>query len=112
GPGGVVDRARVDARDARGFERVPDGRDLRFREDDARYVRAVGERVELRIATEDRVGGDPPVVLAHVRQQRAAVDVADRVQPVGAVHAERLVDLDVAAWLEPDRLEAEVARRG
>ena len=32
----------------------------------------------------DHVARDPPLVLAHVRQQGAAADVADRVQPITA----------------------------
>ena len=45
--------------------------------------------VEPRVAAEDHVGGDAGLVLAHVREQRAAVDVADRVEPVVAGHAQR-----------------------
>ena len=50
----------------------------------------------------------PALVLAHVREQRAAVDVADRVEPVVARRSAGLVDLDRLARLEPDGLEAEV----
>ena len=73
---------------------------------------AVAARVDARVAAEDHVGGDAALVLAHVREQRAAVDVADRVEPIVPGHAQLLVDLDVPARLEPDRLEPEVGRRG
>ena len=53
---------------------------------------------------------EPRLVLPHVREQRAAVDVADRVEPVAPVDAERLVGLDVPAGLETDRLQPDVAR--
>jgi hypothetical protein len=47
-------------------------------------------------------------VPAHVRQQRAPVDVANRAQPWGGGHAHVLVDCDQGAGLEPDGLDAEV----
>ena len=56
---------------------------------------------------EDVVGGDPALVLAHVREQDAAVDVADRVEPVVARHPHVVVDLDVA---RPARSRARRAR--
>ena len=69
--------------------------------------------VEPRVAAEDHVGGDPGVVLAHVREQRAAVGVADRVEPVVPGHAQALVDLDRPAGLEPtaSRPSSRVAAR-
>src|SRR5581483_3695367 len=43
-------------------------------------------------------------------EQDAAVDVPDRIEPVGRLRAHRLVDLDVAPRLDPHDLEADVAR--
>ena len=54
------------------------------------------------------VGADPRLVLAHVGEQRAPVDVADRVQPVRAADPQLVVDLEVAAGLDPDGLEPEL----
>ena len=44
---------------------------------------------DLRVLAEDHVGGHARLVLAHVGEQRAAVHVADRVQPVAARGAHR-----------------------
>ena len=62
---------------------------------------------------EDRVGREPRLVLPHVRQERATVDVTDGVEPVAPGHPERLVDAHVLARLETDGLETDVggARR-
>ena len=58
------------------------------------------------------VGGKPGLVLAHVREQRAPVDVADRVQPaaVDALGAQLVVDLDLLPGFEPNGLEPDVGR--
>ena len=48
------------------------------------------------VAAEDRVGDEPALVLAHVRELDAAVDVADRVQPVVARHAQVVADARAA----------------
>ena len=51
---------------------------------------------------------DPRLVLAHVGEQRPAVDVADRVEPVAPADPHPVVHLDrVAAGLDPDGLEPE-----
>ena len=54
------------------------------------------------------------LVLAHVGEEGAAVDVADRVQPVRAADAHPVVDLDRLAGLDPECLEARCrpCRRG
>ena len=90
---------------SRRSERVAHGGDLRVGEDHARRERAVGD--ERHVPAEDRVGGEPALVLAHVREQRAAVRVADRVEPVVPGRAQIRADLDRLARLEPDRLEPE-----
>ena len=59
---------------------MADGGDLRIREDHARRERPVGD--DAHVPAEDRVRGEPALVLAHVREERAAVHVADRVEPV------------------------------
>ena len=64
------------------------------------------------VVAEDVVGREARLVLAHVGEQRAAVDVADRVEPVVAGDAHVLVDLDRLAGLEADGLEPEVVGRG
>ena len=63
---------------------------------------------------QDRRGGDPAVVLAHVGEQREPVAVADRVQPApgNTDRPQPLVHLDRAPGLQPDVLEAEVGGRG
>src|SRR6185436_10905943 len=101
--GGHVDRAHVQPVLLGGVERVSDGRHVRVGEDHARGARAVGVRGDAaaRIA-EYHVRRDARLVLAHVGEERAAVHVADRVQPVvvGAPH--RIVHLDRLAGLEAD----------
>ena len=91
-------------------ERLADRRDLGVGEDDARGAEAVGDRLDL--AAEHVLGRDPRLVLAHVGEQRAAVDVADRVEPVAAADPQPVVDLEeaVLAGLTPDRLEADRRR--
>ena len=64
------------------------------------------------LAAEDAVGGDAALVLAHVGQQRAAVGVADDVEPVVAGDAQRVVDLDRPPGLDAERLDAEVGGQG
>ena len=89
-----------------------DGGDLRIGEGHPRHARRSASSAAER--AEDHVAGDARLVLAHVREQRAAVAVADRVEPaaVDADGAQLVVDLDGLAGLQPDRLEPEVARRG
>jgi hypothetical protein len=70
---------------------------------------AVRVPLEPDVVAEDDVGGDPALVLAHVGEQRASVDVADCVEPVDARDAQRLVDLERPVRLEPDRLQPELA---
>ena len=48
-------------------------------------------------------------MLAHVGEQRAAVDVADRVEPRQARHAQLVVDLDLDACGQADGVESDVA---
>ena len=88
-----VDRARVDAGVLRGGQRVADGGDLRLGEDDARGQRPAVDDRACRVAR-------PRMWSAAMRawylpscvEQRAAVDVADRVEPVlGAGDAQMLV---------------------
>ena len=64
------------------------------------------------LLAENRVGGEPRLVLPHVREQRAAVDVADRVEPVVARHPQRLVDARRACPVRarPSRARASVVR--
>ncbi len=102
-----VDRAHREARLFGGGEREPDRADLRVGEDHPRRGAAV--RAEMHLLAENRVGGESRLVLPHVRQERAAVDVADRVEPrLVPGNAERLVDRDVLPRLEPDRVEPDV----
>ena len=94
---------------ARGLLRVADGGDLRVGEHDARGLVAVGAVLGGRRVAEDVLDRQARLVLAHVGEQDAAVDVADRVQPVVAGDLHVLVDVDVAAGrLEPDRVEPEL----
>ena len=108
GRGADLEDVDVEARLARGLLGVADGGDLRVGEDDARGRRAVGAVLGRGRVAEEVLGGDARLVLAHVGEQDAAVDVADRVEPVVAGDLHVVVDLDVAAGLEPDGLEAEV----
>ena len=67
-----------------------------------------------RVAAEDVLGGDAGLVLAHVGEERPAVDVADRVEPVPAADSHPVVDLDrPAVRVGVDGLEPEAgdARR-
>jgi len=52
------------------------------------------------------------LVLAHMSQERAAVDVADRIQPRVAGHLEVLIDGQRFPWREPDCLQAEISGQG
>ena len=52
------------------------------------------------------------LVLAHVREQRAAVGVADRVQPGVAVDAHGVVDVEVLTGLQADRVQPDLGRGG
>ena len=88
----------------------PDGGDLRVGEDDARAGGPVGAVLGRGALAEHVVGGDAGLVLAHVRQQRAAVYVADGVEPLVLGGAAVLVDLDGLARLEAEVLEALRAR--
>ena len=63
------------------------------------------------VVAEQVVGGDPRLVLAHVGEERLAVDVADRVEPVVAGDADVRVDVDRLAGLQADDLEPEVLRQ-
>jgi hypothetical protein len=85
---------------------VADSRDLRIGEDHARRERAVGD--DRHVLAENRVRGEPSLVLAHVRQQCAAVRVPDRVEPIVPRGAHVRADLDRLPRLEPDRLEPEI----
>ena len=67
---------------------------------------AVG--AQLRVAAEDHLADHVRLVLAHVRQQGAAVDVAEREQPVVAGHAQLVVDLDHLPGRQSDRLQADL----
>ena len=89
-------------------QREPDRAHLRVGEDHARRARAV--RAQPDGVAEDRVGGEPALVLAHVRQQRAAVGVADGVQPVVAGHPQVVADGERLAGLEAEHLEADARR--
>ena len=85
--------------------------DLRVGERDARDHVVVGDVA--RGLAEDHVADEPALVLAHVREQGAAVAVADRVEPVPRDAAARklVVDLDELAGFEADGVEPEVAGR-
>ncbi len=95
---------------SRRLERVADCRDLGIGEDHPRRQRPVGGLADALVAAEDVRGRDSGLVLAHVGEQGAAVDVADRVEPVLAADPHGVVDLDQAARLERDRLQPEVVR--
>src|SRR4029079_2943944 len=100
-----IDVSHVETCRPGSLERETDCPDLGIREDDAGRAGAV--RAELDGAAEDRVRGQPALVLPHVREQHAAVDVADRVEPVVARDAEIITDDERAIGLDPDRLEAD-----
>ena len=104
-----VHGAHVEAVLLRGVERVAHRRHVRVGEDHPRRARAVAPwTAGRRLLAEDHVGRDARLVLAHVGEQRAAVHVADRVQPVGRVAPHRVVHLDRLARLEADRVEPDV----
>ena len=102
----------VDARLARLVERLADRGDLRVGEGDPRRADPFGDRLDL--AAEQVLGRDPGLVLAHVGEERPAVDVADRVEPLAPADPQAVVGLEeaVLAGLDPGRLEPEVARCG
>jgi hypothetical protein len=54
------------------------------------------------------VGCDPRLVLARVRPQRPPVGVPERIQPLRARNAQVLVDLNVTARRQADRLQTEL----
>ncbi len=101
--GGHVHGARRDPGVHGLLQREADGRDLRIGE---RHPRR-GGRVDAhpRRLAEDVVGGHPALVLAHVREQRPAVDVPDRVEPVDPSGAQVLVHLDWSLSRQPHRLQ-------
>ena len=107
GRGPDVDDARSNAGVLRGPRGVADGGDLRIREDHARRARPIGAVLERAVGPEHVIGGDAGLVLGHVGERCAAVEVSDRVEPVVARHLGVLVDLDVSVGLEADRLEPE-----
>jgi hypothetical protein len=86
------------------------GRDLRVCEghpwDDA------AARDVMYVPAQDRIGGDPTLVFAHVGEQCFAVAVTDGVQPAGrnTYRAHPVINVDPAAGVEPDDLETEVGR--
>ena len=63
-------------------EGLAGGGDLGVGEGDPGRADAFGDRLDL--APEQVLGGDPGLVLAHVGEEGAAVDVADRVEPLAA----------------------------
>jgi len=85
----------------------PDRAHLRVGEGDARH--RLGAGAVAGVLPENLVGRDPSLVLAHVRERRQPVAVADREQP-GSVHAghpQGVVDVDGAGGLHPHAVEAE-----
>ena len=105
-----VDRPGVDARLPRRRERVADGGHLGIGEDHPRrYGRSRSGRRD--IAAEHVGGGGARLVLAHVGEQGAPVDVADRVEPLAPADPHPVVDLERPVRLDPDRLEADLRRR-
>src|SRR5450759_3098103 len=67
-----------------------------------------------RVSAEDDVSGDPSLVLAHVCQQRPAVAVPDRIQPV-AVHPgdlQPVVGRHRSTRLQADGFQPDVGRPG
>ena len=111
--GAVAHDPHVDAALAGGGLGEPDRRDLRIGEDHRGHGPVVGPRLDRR-AVEDGIGGDARLVLAHVGEEDAAVDVADGVEPaaVDAGGAQLVVDVDRLSRLQPDRLEPEVVGVG
>ena len=106
--GGHVDGAGVDPGFAGLVEGLADGGDLGVGEGDAGRADAFGDRLDL--AAEGVLGGDPGLVLAHVGEEGAAVDVADGVEPVAAADPQPVVGLEEAALagLDADRVEADL----
>ncbi len=103
-----VDGLDVDALVRGLLGRQADRGDLRVGEGHARRPAEVGAC--RRVAAEDRLARDPRLVLAGVGEERALVDVADRVEPVVAVDAKLVVDLDPLALLQADGVEADAVR--
>ncbi len=93
-------------------ERLADGRHLRVGEGDARRADALRHGLDL--APEQVLRRDPGLVLADVGEERPAVDVADRVEPLATADAQPVVGLEeaVLAGLDAGRVEVEVARCG
>ena len=93
-------------------ERLADRGDLGVGEGDAGRADAFGDRLDL--AAEQVLGRDPGLVLAHVGEEGAAVDVADRVEPLAAADPQPVVGLEeaVLVGLDADRLEAELGGVG
>src|SRR5437764_15381431 len=56
----------------------------------------------------DPIGHQVRLVLAHVREQRASGDIADRVEPWPTGDLHRIVDLDRSARLQADRLHPQI----
>jgi len=79
--GAVADHLHVDALIPRLLLGEPHRRELRLGEHDGRDGAMVGPRQRGR-TVQDRVAGDARLVLAHVGEEVAPVDVADGVEPV------------------------------
>src|SRR5206468_8963622 len=86
-------------------ERVADRRHPGVGERDPRRALPVGGCDG--IPPQDVVGGDPTLVLAHMGEQRAAVDIADRVQPARAVDPKAVVYLEPSARIHPHGLQSD-----
>lgn len=103
-----VERAGGEPRPARARERVSDGGDLRLGEDHPRREAPVAAQLDAR--AEDVIGRQARLILGHVCQQHAPVRVADHVEPLVTVRAQRLIDLHVVPVLQSQPLEPD--RRG
>jgi CheY-like chemotaxis protein len=102
-----VDRLRLDTLGQRLSERVADARDLGLGERHPRRELAVPHGVGL--AVHDRRTGDLRLVLGGLREERPAVDVADRVEPARVVgDSHPVIDGDRLTGGEADRIEPEV----
>ena len=88
-------------------EGLAGGGDLGVGEGDTGGADAFGDRLDL--TAEHVLGGDPGLVLAHVGEEGAAVDVADGVEPLAATDTQPAVGLEeaVLAGLDAGRLEAD-----